>query len=162
HRPTHPRPTTRIHQHPPQPGRLRTRHRHPPPHPRPPRPRLAPHRTTRPIRRPHLRHPQPSRRMGLPRPRGRPPSPLHSPRPGPLTPPPTPHRFLPPTAPRRRIRALLALGWPHPELHARSGVRTSVTLNQAGEWVTRATADAITALYNDLAMTPGPSARTRA
>src|SRR5690606_41788726 len=31
HRPTHPRPTTRIHQHPPQPGRLRTRHRHPPP-----------------------------------------------------------------------------------------------------------------------------------
>jgi len=70
--------------------------------------------------------------------------------------------FVPATGTRRRIRALLALGWPHTELHARSGVRTSVTLNQAGEWVTRATADAITALYNDLAMTPGPSARTRA
>src|SRR5690606_16440081 len=64
--------------------------------------------------------------------------------------------FVPATGTRRRIRALLALGWPHTELHARSGVRTSVTLNPAGEWVSRARADALPALSTALALAPSP------
>lgn len=73
-----------------------------------------------------------------------------------------PAGFVPAIGTRRRIRALLAIGWTHAEQQARSGILTAVTVSQAGEWVTRATADAVKALYDELAMTPGPSVRTRA
>lgn len=72
-----------------------------------------------------------------------------------------PAGFVPAIGTRRRIRALLRMGWPHAELRARSGVYTAVTATQAGDWVAKATHDAIAATYNALAMTPGPSERAR-
>ena len=62
---------------------------------------------------------------------------------------------------RRRIRALLTLGWSHAEMKARSGVQTSTVLNQKGTLINASTDAAITAMYERLAMTTGPSARTR-
>ncbi len=63
---------------------------------------------------------------------------------------------------RRRIRALLALGWTHAHITAAAGGPLSaVTLNQTGEWITRATHDAYRAAYAELSMRPGPSAKTR-
>lgn len=72
--------------------------------------------------------------------------------------------FVPALGARRRIRALIALGWTHQLMHAHSGVRTAVTLNQAGDWITARTHRKVAALYEQLAMTPGPSqaSRTRA
>lgn len=72
------------------------------------------------------------------------------------------HPFIPRQGSQRRIQALLALGWRHADLHDRSGVRTNLILSQSGRWVTRATHDAIAAVYTDLSSTPGPSAKTRA
>lgn len=69
--------------------------------------------------------------------------------------------FVPRVGTVRRIQALLALGWPHTELIARCGVRTTTLLSQQGRWVTRASHDAVAAVYRDLAATPGPSAITR-
>lgn len=63
---------------------------------------------------------------------------------------------------RRRIRALMAIGWSHAAMRAKSGVLTAVALNQKGDLVTRAMYDRVRALYDDLSMTPGPSAKTRA
>lgn len=61
----------------------------------------------------------------------------------------------------RRLQALIALGWPHSQLSARSGLNTAVLLNQQGRWVTRSTHDKIAALYRELSATPGPSERSR-
>jgi hypothetical protein len=61
----------------------------------------------------------------------------------------------------RRIQALQAAGWTHAHLAARSGVRTSLVLSQPGRWVTAALAAKVAAAYDELAMTGGPSARTR-
>jgi hypothetical protein len=74
----------------------------------------------------------------------------------------TPTQWVSGVGTRRRIRALMAIGWSHQEMRARSGALTAVTLNQRGDLVTRAMYDRIAALYDDLSMTPGPSARTRA
>lgn len=65
--------------------------------------------------------------------------------------------FVPKLGTTRRIQALIAIGWTHQALSQRSGVKTAVVLNQPGRWVTRTTHDKVTALYRDLAATPGPS-----
>lgn len=62
---------------------------------------------------------------------------------------------------RRRIRALLALGWTHAELTQRSGVLTALKLSQAGDYVTADVHRKIAELYDALSMTLGPSERTR-
>lgn len=74
----------------------------------------------------------------------------------------TPGQFVSGVGTRRRIRALLAIGWSHREMRARSRVLTAVTLNQKGDMVTRSMHERVAALYNELSMTPGPSDRTRA
>ncbi len=73
-----------------------------------------------------------------------------------------PEGFVPAIGARRRVRGLLALGLTHETMHDRSGVTTAVLLHQAGEWISRAKHDKVLALYEDLSMTPGPSAATRA
>lgn len=70
--------------------------------------------------------------------------------------------FVPALGARRRIRALIAMGWTHELMHAHSGVRTAVTLNQAGEWITVRKHRQIAAMYEQLSMTPGPSSLSRA
>lgn len=61
----------------------------------------------------------------------------------------------------RRIQALLALGWRHADMQARSGVQTACVMNQAGRWVTVRTFTRVAVMYEDLWDKPGPSARTR-
>lgn len=62
---------------------------------------------------------------------------------------------------QRRVQALLYMGWTHDELSARSGTKTSALIHQAGRWVTRTTHDRIARLYDEIAMIPGPSSRTK-
>lgn len=68
------------------------------------------------------------------------------------------------TGARRRIEALLALGWRHEDITAAMGTRTTsaLVLHQVGGWIAQATHDAVVAAYDALSMTPGPSERTRA
>lgn len=65
----------------------------------------------------------------------------------------------------RRIQALMVMGWTHAEMCRRLGYKsekaTSVLLAQPGEWVTRATHDAVAALYRELSHQRGPSERGR-
>lgn len=70
--------------------------------------------------------------------------------------------FVPRVGSVRRIQALLFMGWGHDQMREHSGVRTAVVLHQKGLWVTRSTHDAIAAMFSELAMRQGPSARTRA
>jgi hypothetical protein len=74
----------------------------------------------------------------------------------------TPTQLVSGVGTRRRIRALMAIGWSHKDMRARSGVLTAVTLNQKGDLVTRSMHDRVSALYDELSMKPGPSGRTRA
>lgn len=69
--------------------------------------------------------------------------------------------FVPRIGTTRRIQALLYMGWPHAEISRRAGIVTSTLLNQQGRWVTRSSHDKIAAVFAELALTPGPSPRTR-
>lgn len=64
---------------------------------------------------------------------------------------------------RRRIRALLALGWPHRIITERmaGGQISHLVLSQKGRWIARATHEAVIEVYEALSMTPGPSSSTR-
>lgn len=71
---------------------------------------------------------------------------------------------LPSTGTARRLRALMALGWPARELAARLGctaARVSALARPDRPVVFASTAARVTALYDDLSMTVGPSAITR-
>lgn len=63
---------------------------------------------------------------------------------------------------RRRVGALMALGWTYEELQARTDVFVRAVMRQDQETVTARVHREIAALYDDLCMTPGPSAVTRA
>ena len=72
--------------------------------------------------------------------------------------------FVPAIGARRRIRALLVIGWTHASICTAAGLppmRSAVILSQAGDFVALATHDRIAAAYDELAMRPGPSARNR-
>lgn len=74
--------------------------------------------------------------------------------------------FVPAIGSRRRIQALLAIGWRHGDITPRiraNGARThsQLVLHQAGTSVARVTADAVRAVYDELWATPGPSTATR-
>lgn len=69
---------------------------------------------------------------------------------------------------RRRIQALLTVGWRHQDISAAMltsdaavGTRSPAVLHQRGEWIARRSHDAVCAAYDRLAMTPGPSDKTR-
>ena len=65
---------------------------------------------------------------------------------------------------RRRIRALLAIGWTHAHICQTAGLprmRSAVVLSQAGDLVALATHDRIAAAYDELSMRQGPSVRNR-
>lgn len=72
--------------------------------------------------------------------------------------------FVPNLGARRRIEALLALGWRHSDITAAMpGVRThsSIVLHQVGEWISGDTHDAVDAAYRALGGRQGPSETTR-
>lgn len=71
--------------------------------------------------------------------------------------------FIDATGTRRRLQALVALGWTQTELGRRIGW-TTANLNALilrSDTVTRATADLVTELYEQLSMRLGPSTRAR-
>lgn len=75
-----------------------------------------------------------------------------------------PQGFVPAIGARRRIQALLAMGWTHQLItdHMTGCKQIShVALNQRGNWIARATHDAVVAAYEALSMKLGPSERTR-
>lgn len=75
-----------------------------------------------------------------------------------------PRGFVPNVGARRRIRALLAIGWTHDLISEHANLpakKTALVLNQAGDWIARSTHDAIVRAYDALSMTPGPSTLNR-
>ena len=61
--------------------------------------------------------------------------------------------FVPAVGARRRIRALLAIGWTHASICTAAGLpptRSAVSLSQAGDFVALATHDRIAAAYDEL------------
>lgn len=69
--------------------------------------------------------------------------------------------FVPAIGTRRRIRALLALGWRHSDITAAAGSSSAVTLHQEGRWVTLTKHEAFARAYRALSGKPGPSEATR-
>jgi len=69
--------------------------------------------------------------------------------------------FVPAEFSRRRVRALLALGWTHARMLELSGVRTAVMLNAKEPRVTWRTHVRVRTMYEQLSMTLGPSQATR-
>jgi hypothetical protein len=77
--------------------------------------------------------------------------------------------FVPSIGSRRRVQALMAIGWRHQDMNAwlranapQTGHRSNLILSKPGDLLERRTADAVRALYDALWSTPGPSASTRA
>lgn len=70
--------------------------------------------------------------------------------------------FVPAEGARRRIRALLWMGWGYPQMTAHSGIANpAAILHQKGRWITRTTHDKVAAMYDALAMRQGPSAKAQ-
>lgn len=70
--------------------------------------------------------------------------------------------FVPALGARRRIQALMALGYTHEHMHRIAGVHTSRVLTpKGGQFVTRAMFDAIATMYERLSIRLGPSELTR-
>lgn len=75
-----------------------------------------------------------------------------------------PNRYVSLIGSRRRLHALMALGWPYRELAERIGLRSETVLDiSTGKTmsVRAQTADTIRRAYDDLWDQPGPSTRTR-
>lgn len=77
------------------------------------------------------------------------------------------HGFVLAVGARRRVQALMAIGWRHEDMKAwlranGSAAHSNLILSQAGDMLERRTADAMAAMYDALWSTPGPSDRTRA
>lgn len=76
-----------------------------------------------------------------------------------------PDSYVPSVGAYRRIQALLAIGWTHADITARSGVSTTYILSRAlrsdrpGRWVASSTHWAIARAFDEMSMTPGPSSR---
>lgn len=68
--------------------------------------------------------------------------------------------FVPKWPAVRRIHALLALGWPHHAQYEQCGIRTHLVCSQSGKWITVRTSERISAMYDKLQGTVGPSRRT--
>ena len=73
-----------------------------------------------------------------------------------------PRSLVPSTGTIRRVEGLLAMGWTHDEIHARTGIATRRLLRDGSAHVTAATHRTIEDLFSRLCMTPGPSAANRA
>lgn len=70
---------------------------------------------------------------------------------------PNPRGSVPMIGTRRRIQALLAIGWRHQDLTPLLGFTSHNMVHQAGEWVTRRNHDAVKAVYDRLWNQRGPA-----
>lgn len=69
--------------------------------------------------------------------------------------------FVPAIGTRRRIRALLAIGWRHSDITAAAGRQSANSLHQQGRWVTKSLHDDFARAYRELSGKPGPSEASR-
>lgn len=65
--------------------------------------------------------------------------------------------FVPNVGGRRRIQALMAMGWRHQDLSPIAGLNTANIIHQRGEWFTKRKHDAIKRLYDQLWDKRGPA-----
>lgn len=65
--------------------------------------------------------------------------------------------FVPNIGARRRVQALLAIGWRYQDLTPQLGFNSSAVVLQAGEWITRRKHDRVKELYDLLWNTKGPA-----
>lgn len=70
---------------------------------------------------------------------------------------PNPRGSVPIIGTRRRIQALMAIGWRHQDLTPMLGFRSANLVHQGGHWVTRQKHDAVKDLYDRLWKRPGPA-----
>lgn len=68
-----------------------------------------------------------------------------------------PEGFVPNIGGRRRLQALMAMGWRHQDLAPLLGLNTSNIVHQPGEWFTKSRHDAIKELYDRLWDKRGPA-----
>lgn len=68
--------------------------------------------------------------------------------------------FVPNIGARRRIQALMAIGYRHQDLTPQVGFSTGTLLHQIGEWISKAKHDAVVELYDRLWNVPGPAPAT--
>lgn len=71
-----------------------------------------------------------------------------------------PRGFVPNIGSRRRLRALMAVGWRHSDLSPMVGFNTGTLNHQAGNWISRAKHDAMKDLYDRLWNIQGPAPAT--
>ena len=69
--------------------------------------------------------------------------------------------FVPNIGARRRLQALMVIGYRHSDLSPKLGFNSALVLSQAGNWISRRKHDKVKGAYEQLWDTPGPSARTR-
>jgi hypothetical protein len=69
--------------------------------------------------------------------------------------------FVPNIGARRRLQALMVIGYRHSDISAKLGFNSALVLNQAGNWISRRKHDKVKDVYGHLWNRPGPSARTR-
>jgi hypothetical protein len=69
--------------------------------------------------------------------------------------------FVPNIGARRRLQALMVIGYRHSDISAKLGFNSALVLNQAGNWISRRKHDKVKDVYGQLWNRPGPSARTR-
>jgi len=65
--------------------------------------------------------------------------------------------FVPNIGARRRVQALLAIGWRHTDLTPLAGFNTGTMNHQAGDWISRTKHDAMKRVYDQLWNQPGPA-----
>lgn len=65
--------------------------------------------------------------------------------------------YVPSIGARRRLQALLVMGWRHQDLSPRLGFRTGTLNHQAGEWISQRKHDAVKELYAQLWNVKGPA-----
>jgi DNA-binding XRE family transcriptional regulator len=70
---------------------------------------------------------------------------------------PNPRGSVPIIGARRRIQALMAIGWRHQDLTPRLGFRSANIVHQGGHWVSRQKHDAVKDLYDRLWNQRGPA-----
>lgn len=70
-----------------------------------------------------------------------------------------PKGFVPNIGGRRRIQALLAMGWRHQDLRPMLGMNTGNIVHQQGQWFTKQKHDAIKALYDQIWDQRGPASK---
>lgn len=65
--------------------------------------------------------------------------------------------FVPNIGARRRLQALMAIGWRHSDLTPLTGFRTAVMNHQVGDWISQEKHDAMKRVYEQLWNTRGPA-----